>query len=326
MDEFEFIGKIAKGVPRSAEGLILGIDDDAAVIEGRGRDRWLVTTDISAEDVHFKRTWAGWDIIGKKTLLTNVSDILAMGGLPWFYFVSIAVPKNVREKDLLKFYDGMSSVAKEYNMIMAGGDTTASVGKFFASITVIGSAENVITRSGAKAGDKIFVSGSLGGSEAGLYILEKDLKGNKALIDKHLLPTPRLKLARWLSEKKCASAMIDISDGLVQDLTHIADLSRVGFNLYAENIPIDENIKSLRSRVNPLLAAISGGEDYELLFTMNEEQRERFEFDAAKIDFGCPITMIGEIVEDKTRRRVIDSRGKLINVKKKGFAHQIGGK
>lgn len=330
MNEFEFIKKIAEGVPRTGEGLICGIDDDAAVIEGPRGKSWLITTDVLTEGIHFKREWSDWETIGKKALLVNISDIAAMGGTPWFYFVSIACPSSVRERELLEFFSGMKCVAQKNDMILAGGDTTASDASFFVSITVVGTcdASKVVHRSGAKVGDKIFTTGNLGDSAAGLICLQKKISTDRSLklINRHLVPEVRLGLAVWLAENKCANAMIDISDGLKGDIQHIADLSHVGYKIYANKVPIDKNIADIAGMngFSALDLAVSGGEDYELLFTMSASQEKKFFGETSNTSFGCQITEIGEIISDGKVREIVDERGVPLHFSKAGFVHKIG--
>lgn len=329
MDEFQYIKKIAASVPRSSEGLIQGIDDDAAVIEGpRGTD-WLVSTDILAEGVHFRRKWMDFETIGKKALLVNISDIAAMGGVPWFYFVSIAVPPDLSEKNLLLLNKGMQAVAAEYDMVLAGGDTTSSKGKLFISVTIIGSVDKgkAVYRKGARPKDGIYISGSLGGSRVGMGLLAKGIRGKNAeeLLRRHLLPAPRMNLGAWLAEHSLASSMIDVSDGLISDLGHIADLNGVGYIIYANKIPEAAQMGKFAARLklNVMEAKLTGGEEYELLFTMSEEQEKCFIAESSRVDLGCDVVKIGEVQFDKKDRRIYDGE-KPVRLKKTGFAHKIG--
>lgn len=326
MNEFEFIRKIAEGVPRSGEGLIKGIDDDAAVIEGPRGINWLVTMDIFAEGVHFERGWADWETIGKKALLVNISDIAAMGGIPWFYFVSASCPKDIREDDLLDFTKGMKSVATCYDMILAGGDTTSSKSNFTVSITVIGNADkdNIIYRNGAKPGDKIYVTGKLGASAAGLDSLKDGEKGASDFVMRHLLPEPRLKLSSWLSKNRSATSMIDISDGLMLDMDHIADESSVGYKIDISAVPLYDGLDSFKRGADLDQLVMASGEEYELLFTMSKEAEEIFLNQTTKIDFGCEVTKIGEVVADKGQRKIVGRDGKELKLKSAGFVHEIG--
>lgn len=331
MREFDLIKKISEGVPRSGEGLVCGMGDDAAVIEGPGETCWLVTTDIFAEGVHFERGWSDWETLGEKALLVNISDIAAMGGIPWFYFVSVGIPGDINSRDVESFFGGMRAVADVNDMILAGGDTTASKSGFFVSITVVGNAlkDNIIYRSGARAGDKIYVSGSLGGSAAGLACLKEGLRGGEysGFIDRHLLPESRLSLAAFLAKGGYASAMIDISDGLVADLGHIADLSGVGYKVCADKVPSAGGINDVAGKlgVAPLDLIVAGGEDYELLFTVSPDKEKCFLDNALRIDCGCGVALIGEIVNAKEGRKVLDVNGKEVAPANSGFVHEIGG-
>jgi thiamine-monophosphate kinase len=329
MNEFEFIRKAAEGWPKTAEGLLCGIGDDAAVIEGPRGSKWLVTTDLFAEGVHFRRGWCGWAVHGEKALLSNISDIAAMGGMPWFYFVSVASPKDVSAPELLDFMEGMAKAAKKYDMILAGGDTSASEAGLVASLTVMGMADDdrIMCRSGASPGDGIFVSGRLGGARAGLACLEKGHPGHVHLVERFLRPAPRVRLGNWLAGNACASAMIDISDGLIADLNHIADLSGVGYAIDAAKVPADDGVFEVAEAVqmDAMDMMLAGGEDYELLFTMSPLQEEKFINDASRVDFGCGITKIGAVVGDKNARRVCGAGGRAIEAGRSGFVHDIGG-
>lgn len=327
MDEFEFIKSIIKGVPRRAEGLIKGIDDDAAVIEGPGSTCWLITTDALAEGVHFERAWGSFEGLGRKALLVNISDISAMGGVPCFYFVSVSAPVDIDPAELGAIFDGMKGVADRYGMILAGGDTTSSKEGLTFSITVVGKIEGkekVIYRSGAKPGDLIYLSGLLGGSSAGLACLKKGITEYPALISNHLLPPERMTIGRALASQKLATSMIDISDGISSDIAHIADQSNVGFSVGVDKIPVCEGVKDLAGKlgIDPLQFILAGGEDYELLFTVSA----RLENSISRVDFGCMITPIGRIVANRTERDFIDKDGKKISLRGSGFSHQIGKK
>ena len=246
--------------------------------------------------------------------------------------INVICPKNIKQKDLLDFFSGMKEVAQRYDMVLTGGDTTASSAGFFVSVTVIGSAdkEAVVYRSGARPGDKIFLTGSLGGSAAGLACLKKCIrgKGAQSAVNRHLLPEPRLNVATWLSTNRCVSSMIDISDGLVADMNHLSEQSGIGYRIYAPRVPVSQDLSDLKEslKLNQKELAFTGGEEYELLFTMNSEQEERFFRLTSKIDFGCEINKIGEVVADKKVRAIIDENGKTLKFKGTGFVHSIGKK
>ncbi len=330
MNEFELIQAIAKGQPRKAEGLLQGINDDTAVIDGPEKSCWLVTTDIFSEGVHFERAWADWLTLGEKSLLVNISDVVAMGGTPWFYLVSIGCPSDMSPKEIKELFSGMRAVADQFDMVLIGGDTTAASGQLSLSVTVIGRMEKheVIYRHGAKPRDKIFVTGTLGASKAGLMCLQEGITDDayQNLIERHLLPEVRIDLARWLAKNHAAHAMIDISDGLIADLEHIADRSQVGFCLHTDRVLVEEAIYPLARQLkhDALQIALTGGEEYELLFTMSPEQEAHFTELASEIDFGCPITCIGEIVDDIEDRHVLNLNGEEVKIKQSGFVHKIG--
>lgn len=330
MNEFELIKRITKGLPRSGGGLVQGVDDDCAVVEGPNGSCWLVTTDIFAEGIHFERCWADWNTLGEKALLVNISDIAAMGGTPCFYFASIGIPDDVSEGDILELNSGMRSVAEVNDMILAGGDTTSSKSGLFISITVVGSIEKnrVVYRRGAGKGDNIYVSGALGGSAAGLACLKRGLRveGYSGLISKHLLPEPRLELAHLISDEGFATSMIDISDGLVGDLNHIAESSGVGYRIYAEKIPVYNGVDGFAVDVGIGLwdLVLTGGEEYELLFTVDSKKEDIFLDIISKTNVGCNATCIGEIIGNKGTRKVIDGSGKDIALSGSGFVHDIG--
>jgi len=344
MNEFEFIRKISDGIPRSCGDLIQGIGDDAAVIKGSEGKIYVVSADILAEGIHFKREWSSWKDIGRKSIIVNVSDIAAMGARPTFYFASVAVPKDMKEEDLDELYSGMSFEAEKYGLILAGGDTTASEKGLFISVTIMGEAieEEVVYRRGARSGDKIYVTGRLGSalmllrasslSSPDSSLSSPDLIGgsinkrldppvkpgnDRKLPEDDTLPTPRPKIGRWLAKNKFATSMIDISDGLISDLGHIAEESKVGFRIESERVPAHESVSSVED-------ALISGEEYELVFTVAHERETEFINAFKGQNFGCEVTMIGEIIDDLNIQEVIDAKGHRIELSDKGFVHKIG--
>ncbi len=288
--------------PRSHAGqsfpsLRTGIGDDCAVLGLRSSDDILVTTDFSLEGVHFRRDWHSPESIGHRCLTRGFSDIAAMGGLPVAVFLSLALPSNVGQTWVESFLRGLLRLAKKYKAPLAGGDTAKSPTGIMADIIVVGAVPKgrALVRSGAKAGDRVYVSGELGGAAAAIGKMRRQprTKLNPREYPSHFFPEPRIEIARMLREKKLASAMIDTSDGLSVDLAHICEESRVGANIEADLIP--------RARVGhpgrevPLDSALHGGEDYELLFTVPRGKR------LPSLVDGIPLTEIGEI----TRRRQI---------------------
>jgi thiamine-monophosphate kinase len=306
----------------------LGIGDDCAVLRlspRRGRPKesetendTLVTTDFSLEGIHFRRNWHSPESIGHRCLTRGLSDIAAMGGKPVAAFLSLALPADLAQNWLARFSRSLISLAKRYNVTLAGGDTAESPHGILADIVVVGSIPKgkAVLRSGARSGDLIYVSGELGGSAAALFALQKRAlqkevrtkagrKLNPRDYSRHFFPEPRVELGRILREKGLASAMIDTSDGLSTDLTHICEESGVGAKIQAELIPRASVGKPVRQV--DLEFALHGGEDYELLFTARPGKQI-----ASRIA-GIPITRIGRITRTK----------KIILMKQDGVGHEL---
>ena len=248
LGEFGLINALKKYAPVSQD-VIKGIGDDTAVLPYTKTKYLLFTTDMLAEGVHFTRRMPA-NSIGHKALACNISDIAAMGGLPTFAVVSIGVPKNLPVKFVEDIYKGMQALAKEFNVSIVGGDTIKS-DKIVINVALLGEVEKkyLITRDGAKKGDWIFVTGALGGS----------FKSGK-----HLTFTPRVEQARFLVKNFKPNAMMDISDGLAGDLNHMLEESKVGACIDREFVP--------RCKGGSITQALSEGEDFELLFTLNSDK------------------------------------------------------
>jgi len=261
--------KLIRQIRRSARGgksVVTGIGDDSAVLRVPPGHEVLVTTDFTIENVHFRRDWHRPELVGRRCLTRGLSDIAAMGGEPLAAFLSLAVASDVPQKWVNSFLKGLLDLAEEFKVPLSGGDTAQSAGGIQADIVVVGSVPNgkAVLRSGAKAGDQIYVTGELGGSAAALARLAES-KPVGAEYFRHSRPLARVEVGQWLRRRGVASAMIDLSDGLSTDLEHICEESHVGAEIEAEAIP--------RARVGPgkkpvaLELALHGGDDYELLFT-----------------------------------------------------------
>lgn len=320
--EFGLIKRISQRSRKRDLSVLIGIGDDAAAINVgaalRGRPQkgthiekgthigvpLLVTTDSLVEDIHFKRSYPPEDI-GWKALAVNISDIAAMGGVPKYYLLSLSIPERVSVEYIDLFYSGMAGAARKYGLSLIGGDTTASPDRIYISITVIGKAgEIVLLRKGARPGDAIFVTGTVGDSALGLKILEEHTpplppltKGGMGgwLINRHLRPTPRLKEGAFLAKSGIVTSMIDISDGLVADMGHICEESRVGARIYAGKLPLSAGFRAVSGKYGGMELALVGGEDYELLFTVSSENVENF----MRRSKGIKYTQIGEITKGK---------------------------
>lgn len=308
--------------------VLIGIGDDAAVIKGTaGRDS-LVCCDLMIEGVHFHTDWTPPRLLGHKALAVNLSDIAAMGGVPKFAMVSIAIPSKVSSEFIDQLFDGLFELADRCNVSIIGGDTSSSRDSLFIDVSLIGDCETgkAITRRGAKAGDLIYVSGSLGASGVGLALLRDGVRLNDSsefddALLKHLSPDPRLELGRAIGEARLATSMIDISDGLSTDLWHLLDESICGAVIHADAIPIAECVRGYSSfrGADSLQLALGGGEEYELLFTTSPEKSSEIEKLAEVL--GIKITVIGEIIE--SRGLHLETGGTLQPLKPSGYEHII---
>ena len=234
------IERIRRAAARGSRSAGTGIGDDCAVLRMPRGDEVLVTTDFSLEDIHFRREWHPPDSVGHRCLARGLSDIAAMGGVPRAAFLSLALPPDLPQKWVDQFVGGLLKLAKRYSVPLAGGDTAQSPGGILADIVVLGSVPTgkAILRSGAKPGDLLYVTGTLGSASAALNLLRDGEKLRPKSHPKHFYPEPRIAIGQFLREKKLASAMIDISDGISTDLAHICDESRVGAVVYAEALPM----------------------------------------------------------------------------------------
>lgn len=287
------ISRIRRQIRQSGSALVTGIGDDCAILRIPTGDETLITTDFSLEEIHFRRQWHPPASIGHRCLTRGLSDIAAMGGTPCAAFLSLAVPANVPQKWIDQFLEGFLKLAKQFKVPLAGGDTSQSPGGILADIVVVGSVPRgtAILRSGARPGDRIYVTGELGASAATLDLLFSNPP--KKLIPRHFpahfFPTPRINVGRILRQKRIATSMIDISDGLSTDLSHICEESGVGAEISADALP---RATVAHERVN-LQFALHGGEAYELLFTARPATRV-----SSRIA-GIKITCIGEITRGK---------------------------
>jgi len=288
-----------------------GIGDDCAVLRLPRSHEALVTTDFSLEDVHFRREWHPSDSVGHRCLARGLSDIAAMGGVPRAAFLSLALPPDLPQKWVDQFVAGLLKLAKRYSVPLAGGDTAQSPAGILADIVVLGSAPagKAILRSGAKPGDLLYVTGALGSSSLALNRLRDGEKLKPKSHPKHFYPEPRIAIGQFLREKKLASAMIDISDGLSTDLAHICDESKVGAVVYGNSLPMANGLGD-----GGLQLALHGGEEYELLFTAKPGRRIPKEIG------GVPITRIGEMVRER-QMKLAQPDGTAMILRSAGWQH-----
>ncbi len=309
--------------------LVKGIGDDASVTVEKAGKALLATTDVLIEGTHFRPHLTTPYLLGKKSLSVSLSDIAAMGGEPFFSLVSIALPPKTKKKFLDELYDGISDCARAWGVIVAGGNTARSRCGVMVSTTVIGESplDEVVYRSGARPGDVIYVTGAVGDSALGLRTLRKH--GLKALsrgpfknaVLRHLDPAPRMKAGRTLAKARLAGAMMDISDGLAIDLERVCERSGVGAVISLQALPLSDDMRRYASSKKDWAAlALSGGEDYELLFTSPAGEAE---IAAAGGKLGIRITPIGRIVKKgKAGRLEITGEGGLpVRLASPGFGH-----
>jgi thiamine-monophosphate kinase len=289
--EFGFLSRLLPQLP-GASDLTVGPGQDCAVIATRSRS-WLLTVDALVEHVHFERTWLSPHQLGRKSFLVNASDIAAMGGQPRFCVVSLGVPPTYPARDLRALQVGIVAAAAGCGAAVAGGNLSRA-DKLFVSVTVLGEAPGrIITRQGARAGDRIYVTGTLGDAALGVRGLRNRTGRARSRypVRRFRQPSPRLQAGRLLVSRGLASSMIDVSDGLVQDLGHICKQSRVGAEIETGTIPCSAAYRAALGA--DLTLALGGGEDYELLCTVPERHVKTLQRLAPHL--GCPITCIGRI-------------------------------
>jgi len=327
LGEFGFIRSIMADCHFSHSKLIKGIGDDCAVIGPYDGRVLLVTTDLLLEDVHFILGKIAPEHLGEKAFSVNLSDIAAMGGNALHGFVSLAVPKYMRVEILHAIYTGMKNVCRKYGVNILGGDTAASPDRLMINVTLIGEVPEgeVLYRSGAGPGDGIYLTGTIGDSAAGLKLIKGEAVGPEpvasVLIEAHNRPVPFLEAGRLISRSKLASAMIDLSDGLVADLRHICESSRVGARLIRNALPLSDELRSLAqiNHFDPYDLAISGGEDYRLLVTVPRKNTDLFlsMFEKQK---PCQVFRIGEMREN-SGVEIVNPDGTSEGLNIKGFDH-----
>ena len=286
LGEFGLIKHLTEHVEIYNASSLKGIGDDAAVIKYDGEKQTLVSTDMLVEGVHFDLTYVPLKHLGYKAITVNLSDIAAMNGIPKQVTVGIAASSRFSVEALEELYAGMLFACKKYNVDLIGGDTTSSTSGLIVSITAIGEADkdNIVYRNGAQEKDLLCVSGDLGGAYMGLQILERekfvfkdnpnvqpDLEGNDYILERQLKPEARVDIIELLGKLNLKpTSMIDVSDGLASEIIHLCTQSEVGCELYEDKIPIDPQTfeRAREFNLDPTVCALSGGEDYELLFTI----------------------------------------------------------
>ena len=329
LGEFGLIDHLTRNFEIRQPSTVRGIGDDAAVIDAKNK-RIVITTDLLVEGVHFDLSYMPLKHLGYKAIVVNVSDVCAMNAMATQVTVSIAVSNRFPVEALEELYQGIETAAKLYNIDVVGGDTTSSTSGLLISVTAIGmlSDEEVVYRSGAKPNDLLVVTGDLGGAYLGLKVLERekevykvnpnnqpDLTPYSYIVERQLKPEARKDIIALLADLEIQpTSMIDISDGLSSEILHMCKQSAVGCDLYENKIPLDPQVISVceEFQIDSTTVALNGGEDYELLFTISQE-------DYPKLKGNPNFTVIGHMTEKENGIHLITRAETRIALKAQGW-------
>lgn len=324
LGEFGLIERICRAVPNQA-GLQLGIGDDCAATTVPAGELLLTTCDMLLEGVHFRRDWTDLAALGRKSVAVNVSDIAAMGGTVRHLYLGLGLPAELTVAELDDFMAGFLGAAADYGAVLAGGDTCASRSGLVISVTAEGTvaADHLVRRSGARPGDALFVSGTLGDSALALRELQAGRLPEPLLARRHHQPTARARLGQELARRRLATAMIDLSDGLLADLGHLLRASSCGAEIAAHLLPLSPPF-SVTLETDPALLnlALSGGEDYELLFAVPPTAMADVAAAAAAAE--VTVTRIGTLTAAAGGLLVHDRTGAPLPLTGRGFDHFAG--
>jgi len=331
LGEFGLIERLTGGWPNRQDSTLKGVGDDAAVIAA-GDQVFVVTTDMLLEGIHFNLMYTPLKYLGYKSVVVNLSDIYAMNAVPGQITVSIGISSKYTLQMVEELYQGIRAACEKYEIDLVGGDTTSSLTGMVISVTAVGTASpsELTYRSGASPTDLLCVSGDLGGAYMGLQLLEREnevfkvnpemkprLEGYDYILQRQLKPEARGDIKGILKKSGIQpTAMIDISDGLSSEILHICKASNVGCRLYEEKIPCDNQTRemALEMHINPLVAALNGGEDYELLFTIPLGDFEKIRNDP-------DVTVIGHMTSPEEGAMLVTGSGALIPLEAQGFNH-----
>lgn len=333
LGEFGLIDHLTRNNETRQASTLLSVGDDAAVIDHFGKQT-VITTDILIEGVHFDLMYTPLKHLGYKSVVVNLSDVYAMNATPTQVTVTIAFSNRFSVEALDELYEGIYAACEKYNVDLVGGDTSSSQKGLIISVTALGEVtpNEFVTRSGAKKGDLVCVSGFLGGAFLGLTLLERekkiflenpgvqpDLENEAFIVGRLLKPEARKDIVEWLAENQIKpTSMVDISDGLSSEILHICKQSTCGAVLYEEKIPIHEDARQFayKLKLDPTACALSGGEDYELLFTIKQE-------DYDKIVLSEQISVIGYITEPEKKATLITKGGNTHEIIAQGWQHKV---
>jgi len=331
LGEFGLIDHLSQHFPKKLDSTILGIGDDAAVVK-LGSKYLAISTDMMVEGVHFDLTYTPLKHLGYKAVTSNLSDICAMNGLPKQITVSLAFSNRFSLEAIEELYEGIRLACEKYEIDLIGGDTSTSRSGLMISVTAIGevSQKKITKRSGAKSGDLLVLSGDIGGAYMGLQILERekrvflehkqmqpDLEPYDYIVGRQLKPEARLDVIKILDELEIVpTSMMDVSDGVASELHHLGKASGVGFEVYEDKIPLDQQTldTALSFNLNPSIAALNGGEDYELLFTVDQKHYDKLK---NHLDF----SIIGHATESAGKYVLNTRAGNSFDIKAQGWNH-----
>ena len=295
--EFALIDRLRRLVPTRGRGVTVGLGDDAAVLSFAGPV--LATCDIQVEGVHFTWDLCTAEDVGWRAVAVNLSDIAAMGGTPRFILISMALQPTTSVARVEEMYRGIAEIARAYEVVIAGGNLSSTPGPLVVDVTALGDAGRALTRAGARPGDRVWVTGTVGKGAAGRFLAQHPavrVPGREALVAAYCRPTPRVDAGRTLGGVSDVSAMIDTSDGTAGDLLHLAEASGVGVRLEMDRLPAPPGLVEAAREAgeDPEAWTLAGGEDYELLFTAGAAFDTQAPGLAARLT--VPLTRIGEIL------------------------------
>ncbi|MFV0268849.1 MAG: thiamine-phosphate kinase [Draconibacterium sp.] len=331
LGEFGLIDRLTKNIQLKNDSSVLGVGDDAAILDYRNK-QIVVTSDLLTEGIHFNLMYVPLKHLGYKSVAVNLSDIYAMNATPKQITISIAISSKFSVEAIDELYEGIYLACEKYGVDLVGGDTTSSLTGLTISITAIGEVgkDDIVKRSGAQANDLLCVSGDLGGAYMGLQLLEREnevfkvnenmqpqLGGYDYILERQLKPEPRADIIAAFKKMGIKpTSMIDISDGLSSEIMHLCKNSGVGCSLFEDKVPMDLQTKQMAEElnINPLVAALNGGEDYELLFTLPLDDYEKIKNDP---DF----TIIGHMTEASEGVNLVTTGGSAIPLQAQGWNH-----
>jgi len=330
--EFGLIRELQKHCQTLHSDVIQGIGDDAALLRTSHKEALIASTDLAIEGVHFDLAFESFKDVGHRLAVANISDIAAMGGTPKYLLLALAIPPSYAVSDLRALYQGFKKPCQAHDISLVGGDTSSSKSGLFLCFTILGHVppKQALTRQSAKVGDKVYVTGTLGDSKAGLQILQRQAKQQTSHADqpyerflkkRHLRPTPRLAIGQHLSKDRLAHAAIDVSDGLSGDILHLCQASQVGVELWASHLPISRQCQTYTANhcPNPIDFALAGGEDYELLFTIPSRNQGKVS-DLSRV-LKTKMTCIGEIKPKSFGLRLKLKGGTSRNISRQSYDH-----